>query len=415
MTSALPATPLVRVIGIGPKAASALAKRGFRTVLDLLFFLPRDYGSRGEVRRIAELDDKENACVEGEVISSAARYGRKRTWEAVISDGSGRLHLRHFVFQAAQMKSMYPVGQTIRVCGSVRVFRGSKQMTHPEIQRTDAVQRAWVPVYSEVEGVRPLTLRRILSDLAAATAHRIEDPIPQDILRRHAHPQLPEAVLRVHHPPDDAGRETLSRMRNRLVFDEVFYLMLALTMIRRRREVEPGLVHERAEDFEELAARMFPFPLTGGQRRAMAEIARDLASPYPMNRLLQGDVGSGKTAVAFLAAALVARAGRQTALLAPTEILSDQHAANARRTLDPLGIRTALLTGSTPPKARAAAVSVARARRGARLDRDPRTPRAPVRFSDLGLVIIDEQHRFGVEQRKPSSRSGRMCRPMSLS
>jgi len=184
------------------------------------------------------------------------------------------------------------------------------------------------------------------------------------------------------------------------VFDELFYGQLALGLVRHRRGDERGIAHRGATDFEEFARELFPFELTNAQRRVAAEIAADLESSRPMNRLLQGDVGSGKTAVAFLAAALVRRAGRQTAILAPTEILAEQHAANARRALEPHGLRTALLTGSTSTKARSQLLRWLRQGQVDVLIGTHALLEPDVAFHDLGLAVTDEQHRFGVNQRQ---------------
>ncbi len=412
MTTAEPGTPLDRIIGVGPKTADKLAKRGFNTVQDLLFFLPRDYEDRSSNRVIAELQVGERATVEGEVLGSAVRYaGRgRRIFEAVLSDGTGRLTLRFFRFRKSQVEGTYERGARLRVTGSVTRFGGAKQMVHPETHAaaTSEAFGGWTPVYSDIEGVPPRTLRSVVQKLAAACAHRIVDPMPRSILERYGHPELAEAVRAAHCPGDRDRRELLERMRARLVFDELLYLQLALATIMTRREQRPGIVQSGARDFESLGRDLFPFVFTRAQSAAMTEIASDLESPRPMNRLLQGDVGSGKTAVAMLAAALVQRAGRQTAILAPTEILAEQHAGQAQRILQPHGLRTALLTGSTSAKARTQLVRWLE--RGevdvvigthALLEPD-------VAFRDLGLVVIDEQHRFGVQQRKllSNKRSG---------
>jgi ATP-dependent DNA helicase RecG len=412
MTEASLGTPLSNVTGVGPKTAERLAKRGIRTVQDALFLLPRDYEDRSRPRPIAEARPGERVTVEGEVLVSAVRFaGRgRRIFEVALTDGTGRINLKFFRFKKAHHEALYARGARVRVTGPVTKFGAQKQMVHPEGKPADAVEatRGWVPVYPQVEGVPGATLRGIVQKLATACGHRIEDPMPGDILTRHGHPELARAVVRAHHPSDGADREVLEHMRARLVFDELLYGQLAMAMVRRRRGDDVGVVHAGAADFDALARSLFPFELTPAQRRAMAEIAADLESPRPMNRLLQGDVGSGKTAVALLAAALAHRAGRQTAILAPTEILAEQHAGNARRTLEPHGLRTALLTGSTTAKARAQLLRWLKQGQVDVLIGTHAILEPDVELKDLGLAVTDEQHRFGVQQRQAlmSKRTG---------
>jgi len=404
MTAAGPGVPLSRVVGVGPKKSEHLAKKGIRTVQDLLFLLPRDYEDRSRPRPIAELKAGERATVEGEVQRSGVRHGGRgrRMFEVALADGTGRLTLMFFKYRRAHHEALYAPGVRVRVTGPVSQFGARKQMVHPEGQPADAEvhERGLAPVYPTVEGIPGPTLRGIVQKLATACAHRIADPMPPAVLRRHGHPELAEAVARAHRPAHETDRSMLERMRSRLVFDELFYGQLALGLVRHRRGDERGIAHRGATDFEEFARELFPFELTNAQRRVAAEIAADLESSRPMNRLLQGDVGSGKTAVAFLAAALVRRAGRQTAILAPTEILAEQHAANARRALEPHGLRTALLTGSTSTKARSQLLRWLRQGQVDVLIGTHALLEPDVAFHDLGLAVTDEQHRFGVNQRQ---------------
>lgn len=404
MADASLGTPLINVTGVGPKTAERLAKHGIRTVQDALFLLPRDYEDRSRARPIAEAQPGERVTVEGEVLLSAVRFAGKgrRIFEVALSDGTGRINLKFFRFRKAHHEALYARGARVRVTGPVTRFGAQKQMVHPEGKSADEVElhRGWVPVYPQIEGVPNATLRGIVQKLATACAHRIEDPVPEEILERHGHPDLARAVVRAHLPAEEADRDVLDHMRARLVFDELLYGQLAMALVRDRRGESKGVAHPGAADFEALARELFPFELTGAQRRAMEEIAADLESPRPMNRLLQGDVGSGKTAVALLAAALVRRAGRQAAILAPTEILAEQHAANARRMLEPRGIRTALLTGSTTAKARSQLLRWLERGQVDVLIGTHALLEPDVGFQDLGLAITDEQHRFGVNQRQ---------------
>jgi ATP-dependent DNA helicase RecG len=397
-------TPVARLAAVRAKTAERLAARGIRTVRDLLFLLPREYQDRTRAKPIAELEVGQSATIEGEVLISGARIiGRgRRLFEAALSDGTGRISIKYFRFRKQHLEALYARGARLRVTGKVGKFGAQKQMVQPEAHPAEAEPRlsGWVPIYPSIEGVTPAALRGLVQKVANACAHRIVDPVPEVVLTRHGYPPLAQAVARAHHPRDGEERELLEQMRARLVFDELLYGQLALARISRHRAGQPGLAHPGATDVAPLAARLFPFTLTAAQARVAEEIARDLERDRPMHRLLQGDVGSGKTAIALLAAALVHRAGRQTAILAPTEILAEQHAANARRMLEPHGLRTALLTGSTSKKARQQLLRLLAQGQVDVLIGTHALLEADVRFADLGLAITDEQHRFGVNQRQ---------------
>lgn len=396
-------TPVTEVPGIGPKTAERLTKKGIETLHDVLFFLPRGYQNRRSDKKIAELMAGDRVAVEGEVLSASIRpAGRgRRILEAIITDGTGRLVLRFFRFRNALL-DRFAVGERVRVAGAVSRFGAIKQMVHPELDtglELDGPQ--CVPVYPDIEGVPARTLRNLVQRVAAACAHRVEDPLPEPVREAHGLPGLSEALERAHAPGDGDGEEALERMRNRLVFDELLLLQLALGTTRQRREGEPGLAQLGASQAAtELAADLLPFTLTDAQARVCSEIAADLEAPRPMSRLLLGDVGSGKTAVALLMAAAVQRCGRQTALLAPTEVLAEQHHRNARMFLETQGYRVAMLSGSTSARSRSALVRWLKTGHVDLVIGTHALLEPDIEFKDLGLVIIDEQHRFGVHQRK---------------
>lgn len=403
MRDAQPDYPLSSVVGVGPKTADKLAARGVETVQDALFFLPTKYEDPREVTTIGSLRAGDKAMIQGVVAVSALRPGRRRMWEMAIKDGTGVLSVRFFRFSPAEMLSRYPVGTRVRAFGSVTFFGSQRQMAHPEMEVLpgDSVpsEIPILPVYPDIEGVPPRTLRRVLQSIAQHLAGRVHDPIPLEIRERWSLAPLAPAVRAAHLPDEGGVGPALRGLRRRLAFDELLYLQMALTSNRSHKEQEAGLVHDLGSGWRPLAEKALPFTLTGAQTRVLDEIAADLQAPRPMSRLLQGDVGSGKTAVALLSSAMLRHGARQACLLAPTEILAEQHARSAQNILGKLGLQVALLTGSTTTKARRTLLRILK--RGdidlligthALLEPD-------VGFNDLGLVIIDEQHRFGVEQR----------------
>lgn len=404
-------SPLGRVMlsaldGVGPAAAKRLEAKGLTSVLDALLWLPRRYEDRRVVTPIAAAVAGEFVQVQGRVLHAAlSRVGGGRLlFEVVLGDGTGTLNLRWFRFHADGMKRRFVRDREFVVSGTLTAWGAMRQMVHPEVEDPgeagDPSSAGIAPVYAEVDGIRPKQLRKVLQDVARRFAHRVEDPLPGRLRERRGLPALASALQKAHLPETlDPGEEPDGPVRQRLVYDELLFFQLMLAQRKQSGEAQPGLVHISPTPWAELAAAMLPFRLTGAQRRAIGEIARDLGRDRPMNRLLQGDVGAGKTAVAMVAAAIVARAGRQTALLAPTEILAAQHAATSERYLAAIGLRHALLTGSTRAKARRELLEALAAGELDVLIGTHAILEPAVRFARLGLAIVDEQHRFGVEQR----------------
>lgn len=408
MEQATPGHHLADLVGVGPKTAERLASNRIVTVQDALFFLPTRYEDRTQFTTIDRLVEGEHAAVRGRVSAASMRMmgRRKRMFEIAVRDDTGTLSCRFFRFSKNQMEAKFARGVEVVVFGKVTKWGAMRQMVHPEmsvhVDDAPPAPEGIVPVYPEIQAVPKKTLTKIVTTLAEVAAAAIEDPLPEDLRERLGLAPLAEAVLRAHRPePTDTTdpRGPLERMRARLVFDELFFLQLALARTRTARDALVGLTHRPDATWSQLAERLLPFELTGAQARALETIAKDLAASRPMNRLLMGDVGSGKTAVAFIAAALVQAAGRQTAILAPTEILASQHFKNALKLLEPAGFDVRLLTGSTKAAARTEILSGLRAKTVDVLVGTHAILEPAVRFADLGLAIVDEQHRFGVEQR----------------
>ncbi len=406
------------VKGVGPKLAEKLALRGIRTPRDALFFFPKGYEDRRRIVPIRSLAPGMTVPVKGQVIGTSGGhrgFGGPRVFEVVVSDGTGRLSAKWFRFHPS-LRERFRVGETVVLCGTVRVFQSRAEMHHPEIIGApgdgDAVHLGRiVPVYPEVEGVPPRVLRRIQYEVVQRFAAAEKEFFPPWILREAGVPPLQDSLATLHFPPPGADAETLlsfsSPPQQRLIFGELFYIQW--TMARRRAGTAKEAARQLPWDREIVSEikRRLPFALTGAQRRVVNEILKDMAEPHPMHRLLQGDVGSGKTIVAWIAAMVAWRQGAQTALMAPTEILAEQHFRRFVALSDGLPAKIVLLTASLTKKDRDAAL--ARIREGSAhvVVGTHAIIQEGVEFRDMGLGIVDEQHRFGVLQRAALRGKGR--------
>ncbi|TMC49656.1 MAG: ATP-dependent DNA helicase RecG [Chloroflexi bacterium] len=401
--------PVAGLPGVGPRQAQRLARLGVGTVRDLLFHLPRRYEDTRDVRPLAELHPGEEQTVYARVRNvSSHRSPRKRMVlvEASLEDGG---HVASAVwfnqpFLARQIHS----GDELLLSGKVKLGRGGLVLQNPEFERASGEQRhvgRLAPVYPETEGVSSRWLRSRIEPLLPV-ADALEDPLPPQLLRSHDLPRLAAALRQVHFPDDPARLELA---RRRIAFEEMFLLQLAAQRARRRRLAGSGV----AVAYDVEVARRFvaslPFRLTEGQRVAAHEILTDMAGTGSMNRLLQGDVGSGKTVVAAMAALMTHAAGHQTAVMAPTEILARQHHATMEALLAPHGVSSRLLVGSTPARARREVLVGVAAGHDTVLIGTHALIEEAVVLADLGLVVVDEQHRFGVAQRQQLRRKGALA------
>jgi ATP-dependent DNA helicase RecG len=410
MTAAtLAERPVTALRGVGPALAESLARLGLRTVQDVLFHLPLRYEDRTRVVPSGSLRHGDRAVVEGEVQLAEVAFRRRRTLLVRIADGTGFVTLRFFHFSAAQ-QSQLARGQRLRCFGEVRMGPGGLEIVHPEYRRVppgsnpDADAESLTPIYPTTEGVQQGRLRA-LTELALGLLAQgaIDDFLPPGVIEAVDLPTLEAALRYVHRPPPDANLAQLAEGRHpaqrRLAFEELLAHQLSLRLLRQAADRDRSWPLTRASDLTERCLERLPFRLTGAQSRVWSEIERDVARAHPMMRLVQGDVGSGKTVVAALAALRAVEHGAQAAVMAPTELLAEQHARNFNAWLDPLGVRVALLTGRHTGRTRAAleadlasgAIQVAVGTH-ALFQQD-------VAFRQLALVIVDEQHRFGVHQR----------------
>jgi ATP-dependent DNA helicase RecG len=401
--------PVTTLKGVGAALAEKLGRLGIETVADLLFLLPTRYEDRTQIVPMGTLRPGERAVVEGEIQLAEIAFRKRRQLLVRITDGSGFLTLRFFYFTAAQQAQLTR-GVRLRCYGEARRGTLGLEIVHPEYRRADGAdaqrtEDSLTPVYPATEGVQQGRLR-ILTALALAEVERssVRDWLPPALLEDLGLPTLGEALGYVHRPPPGADLLPLAIGRHpaqrRLAFEELLAHQLSLRQL--REDIRADAAWPLAPSGE-LAARFLaalPFALTGAQARVLGEVRADIAAPSPMLRLVQGDVGSGKTVVAALAALAAVEAGFQVALMAPTELLAEQHWQNFDKWLRPLGLPVALLSGRLTGRARQTTLNAIRA--GVDVPVVIGTHalfQEGVRFHRLALAIIDEQHRFGVHQR----------------
>jgi len=407
--------PVTTLRGVGPALAATLERIGLSTVQDLLFHLPLRYEDRTRVVPIGSLRSGDRAVIEGEIQLSEVVFRRRRALLCRIADGSGFLTLRFFHFSTSQQQGLAR-GSRLRCYGEVRLGPGGLEIVHPEYRLVGASpvssEEGLTPVYPTTEGVQQGRMRALTTQaLAELRDGALRDWVGAEVLSTLKLPGLVGALRYVHRPPPDAGLEQLNGgthpAQRRLAFEELLAHQLSLRLLRRASDLDRSWALPRAGDLVDRCEGTLPFRLTGAQRRAWSEIEHDLAREQPMMRLVQGDVGSGKTVVAALAALRAVEHGAQAAVMAPTELLAEQHARNLATWLDPLGVRVALLTGRHTGKTRTA------------LTRDLGSGdirvavgthalfQQGVEFARLALAIVDEQHRFGVDQRLQLREKGR--------
>ena len=400
--------PVTVLRGVGAALAQRLSALGVATTQDLLFLLPLRYEDRTRVVPLGELRAGQRAAVEGEVLLTEVVFRGRRQMLCKIADGSGYLTLRFFYF-TTQQRSALARGVRVRCFGEARRGPNGLEIVHPEYRRIDPgtaepTEEHLTPIYPGTEGVTQGRLRMLVGmALDQTTARDIEDWLPAIVLADSRLPTLREALSYVHRPPADAPVQMLLEWRHpaqrRLAFEELLAHQLSLKLLRQRIQSDPGWPLRAGGALKQSLLAALPFTLTAAQRRALQEIEHDLKLPKPMLRLVQGDVGCGKTLIAALAATLAVQTGRQAALMAPTELLADQHAQNFRRWFEPLGISVTLLTGRQTGKARAAVLQGIREGHAAIVIGTHALFQEQVEFAALALVIVDEQHRFGVHQR----------------
>ncbi len=405
-TTSLANLAIAQLKGVGAKTAEQLTRLGIESVQDLLFHLPLRYEDRTRVCPIADAWPATTVSVQGEVVSSDITFGKRRSWVVVLRDGSGSITLRFFHFSAAQKNAVVP-GVQLRCFGEIKRGVRGVEMLHPEyrVVKADAeplLQESLTPVYPTTEGLKQASWRQ-LTNQALVELQRCS---PAEYLAPVLGPQawsLAQALQYLHRPPADASLQWLESgqhpAQQRLIFEELVAQQLSMLQLRSQSQAQQARSYHRDQRYTPKLLAALPFSPTRAQQRVLADIDADLAKTEPMLRLVQGDVGSGKTLVAMLSALPVIAAGDQVAMMAPTELLAEQHANNFRRTLEPLGIEIAWLGGKTKGKAREQELQRIADGSAQMVIGTHALFQQQVQFAKLALVIIDEQHRFGVHQR----------------
>ena len=405
-TQLLDAVPLTTLSGVGAAISDKLSRLGIHNLQDLFFHLPIRYEDRTRITPIADLRPEQYATIEGVVQTCEVAFGRRPILTVSLSDGTSKIMLRFFNFNAG-MKNSFQIGTRVKAFGEIKRGRFMAEIHHPEYQiiRDNAplaLEETLTPIYSTTEGLKQNSLRK-LTDQALALLDKIQltEILPNEF---NPHPfSLKEAIRFLHRPLPDISLDVLEKgqhpAQQRLIFEELLAHNLAMQKVRLGTQQFLALPLHYQTDLKQRFLASLPFQPTNAQNRVVADIEQDLAKDYPMMRLVQGDVGSGKTLVAALAALLAIDNGKQVALMAPTEILAEQHANNFRRWLEPFGIEVGWLAGKVKGKARQAELEKIKSGAVQMVVGTHALFQEEVEFADLALVIIDEQHRFGVHQR----------------
>ncbi len=403
--------------GIGPKLAALLEKKEIRTVEDALYLLPLRYEDRRELTPISSLSPGRSAVFFGKVLSADAgtTKGGRRVFEALVQDESGSIVFKWFHANSVWMKRTWKIGRAGVFCGEVNQFGYQREVHHPDVEwlpegaslnslldSDPANFGRIVPVYPLTEGIHQKTMRRVMREVVNGFLQNIISVVPAELYPAQI-PTLREALGQVHVPPPEADIADLNDgttpAHQTLVFDEFFFWELGLALKKQGVLKENGIAFQVTHRYTKELVRLIPFELTSAQRRVLAEIKADMMAPHPMHRLVQGDVGSGKTLVALMAALIAVENDYQVAIMAPTEILAEQHWHTIHRWCAQMGVEVMLITSSLKGIAKKKALERIAAGSVRIVIGTHAVIQEKVEFAKLGLGVIDEQHRFGVLQR----------------
>ncbi|MBN1366294.1 MAG: ATP-dependent DNA helicase RecG [Syntrophaceae bacterium] len=403
--------PVQYLKGVGPKMAARFAAKGIATVEDLLLFLPRTYEDRREIRKINRLETEKVQTAVGNVISSQYRhYGRKKILEAVISDGTANLTAKWFKGQMSYLLGIFKKGTKVIFTGEVRPDYGGRQMIHPDYEILDEKEdenllnfKRIVPIYSETEGLHQKYIRKTMNFALENYSRYFVSPIPDNICEKRNLMNIHDALLSVHFPGSNENVEKFissrSNAHRRLIYDEFFFFQLGMAIKKSGRVLDKGIPFKTGGKILERFYSILPFELTDAQKRVIGEIQKDMSEAKAMNRLLQGDVGSGKTIVSMAAMITACENSYQAAIMAPTEILAKQHFENISSWAQELGLKAVFLIGSMSGSSRSEVLNQIQNGEANIIIGTHALIQEDVDFHKLGMVIIDEQHRFGVMQR----------------
>ena len=411
-------TQMQFIKGVGPKLSELLAKRGVKNVEDALYLLPHRYEDRRELRPIAGLRPGFTEVFTGRVVSAemSSTKGGRRFFEAMVTDDSASVVLKWFNCNPTFMKRIWKTGKIGVFTGEVSQFGYQREVHHPDVEWLAEGQNVQevlaadpvnfgriVPVYPLTEGLSQKVMRKVMREVVDGFLPYVQEFIPSTLLASMRLPGLRQSLRDIHMPSQDVKLEDLNEGRTTahraIAFDEFFFWELGLALKKRGVMLEEGIAFQVTHRYTKPLARLLPFELTAAQRRVLSEIKNDMMAPHPMHRLVQGDVGSGKTLVALMAALVAVENGYQVAIMAPTEILAEQHWHTIHRWCSDLGISTVLMTAGMKGKQKAESLAKIADGSAQIVIGTHAVIQEKVEFARLGLGIIDEQHRFGVLQR----------------
>ena len=405
--------------GVGPRMLPKLAKLNLYTIEDALYHLPIRYEDRRQLKTINQLTEGQQQVFVGSVLAAGETVtsrSRRRIFEVIVGDKTGKISLKWFRYRKSWLQKRFPIGQKAVFIGEVKRFSAIREIHHPDAELINTTTELSailtsdplnfgriLPVYSLTEGLSQKQIRKIWFGLIENFPQYIKTFLPLEIQQKHQLLPISEAIRNVHWPENSTNLYKLEKgedsARNSLVFDEFFFLELGLALKRAGVQLEKGIAFEFEHKYTLPLSKMLPFKLTDAQRRVLGEIKHDMMSPHPMHRLLQGDVGSGKTLVALMAALIAIENRAQVAIIAPTEILAEQHYRTFHEWLDKLGLKAALLVGGMAAASRREVLSGIADGSINLVVGTHAVLQQGVDFHHLGLGVVDEQHRFGVKQR----------------
>jgi len=402
--------PVTALKGVGPSMQEKLARLGIHSIRDLLFHLPNRYQDRTRISPIGSLRPGDSVVIEGEIQLTEIKFGKRRMLLSRISDGTGSLTLRFFYFNNSQ-KNRLEKGRRFRCFGEVRSGPSTLEIIHPETQPVSGslnqpMEESLTPIYPATEGLQQPAARKLVKqalDYLTQSGQSLPELLPPEVLQQQHYPSTAEAIQFIHYPPPEVSQDQLAEgihpAQQRLAFEELLSHQLSLRQLHCQLRQQNGARFTDERRLRKAFIDSLPYQLTGAQQRVVREIEQDLIQPHPMQRLVQGDVGSGKTVVAAMAALAAIESGYQAVLMAPTELLAEQHYRNFAEWLAPLNIEVRLLASKLKAKERKQVLEDLHTGESQMIVGTHALFQEGVEFLCLGLVIVDEQHRFGVHQR----------------